>query len=148
MPHSRDDWLTRIKAVEREFSAMRQAADRFLAELRRDPAILRRDTAPRDAERASATLEGTYVVRLFSEFETCLRTFWTTARPTHPRASDLIDGIAAMRHIPTDAIDDTHRVRRYRNSLVHDRDDPVEAVAMSDCRRFVCIYMSRLPVEW
>jgi hypothetical protein len=43
MPHNLHDWLRRIKAIEREYSSMRLAIDRLLADARRDPTILTGD---------------------------------------------------------------------------------------------------------
>lgn len=64
------EWQSRIKAVEREYQAMRQAADRFREAAQDDPTILRDDIRHREIVAASAHLEGTYLIRLFAEFET------------------------------------------------------------------------------
>lgn len=69
MPHNHE-WHSRIKAVEREYVAMRQAADHFLQAARADPTILLENVLHREIMRASQRLEGTYIVRLFAEFET------------------------------------------------------------------------------
>ena len=47
----------------------------------------------------SVRLEGTYVIRLFAEFETGLRLYWATIRQTEPPTQHLLDGIAARRAI-------------------------------------------------
>ena len=73
MPHNRHDWLRRIKAIEREHSSTRLALDRLLEEARRDPTILTGDLKFHDIVVASDRLEGTYIIRLFAEFETGLR---------------------------------------------------------------------------
>jgi hypothetical protein len=137
-----------MKAVEREYAAMRQAADRFLAEVGRDPSILRGDARARDLERASGHLEGTYVMRLFAEFETGLRDYWKTVRRTQPSTKHLIDSIATQRHVPTDVIRDVHAVREYRNDLVHEREDAGDRIPIPQCRRRLCQFFGRLPVEW
>jgi hypothetical protein len=74
MPHNHE-WQTRIKAVEREYVAARQATDRFLESTHRDPTLLRGDLRYREIVRASENLEGTYLIRLFAEFETGLRLY-------------------------------------------------------------------------
>jgi hypothetical protein len=148
MPHSRDEGFTRMKAVEREYAAMRQAAVQFLAKVRQDPTIIRSDAQTRDVERASERLEGTYVIRLFAEFESGLRSYWKTVRPTQPPTKDLIDGISARHHIPTDLIGKVHDAREYRNSLVHEREDAAEPISVSECRRRLFTYFSRLPTTW
>jgi len=67
MPHNHE-WQSRIKAVEREYVAMRQAADRFLATALDDPTILQGNLRHGEIVVASKSLEGTYVIRLFAEF--------------------------------------------------------------------------------
>ena len=47
MPHNHE-WQSRIKAVEREFLAMRQAADRFEQAAMHDPTILLEDLRHRE----------------------------------------------------------------------------------------------------
>ena len=48
MPHNHE-WQTRIKTVEREYQAIRQAADRFQEQAHRDPTILAGDVRFREA---------------------------------------------------------------------------------------------------
>ncbi len=137
-----------MKAVEREYAAMRQAADQLLARARLDPTILKGDLRTRDAQHASDRLEGTYVVRVFAEFETGLRLFWGTARTTNPRSAHLIDGLASMRGIEDYVRLNVHRVRVFRNSLVHERGDAVGPIAIRNVRSYVCTFFDRLPVSW
>src|SRR5687767_8209414 len=98
------DWLRKIKAVEREHSSTRLATERLLEEARHDSTILRGNLTLRDIGNSSERLDGTYIIRLFAEFETGLRLFWPTARGTDPpsRTRDLLDGVAATRRIPDD----------------------------------------------
>ena len=76
---TRHQWLSRIKAVECEYVAMRQAADRFLQHAQQDPTILLADLRHGEIVAASRNLEGTYIMRLFAEFETGARQFWDAA---------------------------------------------------------------------
>ena len=78
MPHNHE-WQSRVKVVEREYVAMRQAADRLLEAALADPTILLENLRHREIVRASQSLEGTYVVRLFAEFETGARQYWEAA---------------------------------------------------------------------
>ena len=87
----------RIKSIERDHLSTRLALDRLLDEARRDPTILTGDLKPQDIVNASGRLEGTYLIRLFAEFETGLRLFWATIRDTEPPTQHLLDGIAARR---------------------------------------------------
>ena len=74
MPHNHE-WQSRIKAVEREYVAMRQAADRFRQAALDDPTILEGNLRQGEIVVASKNLEGTYVMRLFAEFETGARQY-------------------------------------------------------------------------
>jgi len=146
----RDRWLERIRGVELEFRAARRAADFLLAQAVSDPTILGNEVKWEHVRRMSERLDGTYIVRLFAEFETGLREFWPTARGTEPpgRTVDLVDGIAATRRIPDAIRLRTHEVRNYRNSLVHERDDPVDPVAVDVARGFLCRFFGHLPPDW
>jgi hypothetical protein len=145
----RKDWQDRIKAVEREFLAVRIATDRLQQEVVREPAILRSRVEPRDLSRASEALETTYLIRMFAEFETGLRLFWATLRDTNPRTVDLLNGIAGQRGIPDEERDNAHAVREYRNSLVHvHEDEEAEPIPIGTARGRLCTFFSFLPVEW
>ncbi len=154
MPH-KHEWQSRIKSVEREYVAMRQAADRFTQMALDDPNILRTTSniLPTrlehfDIAEASRNLEATYVIRLFAEFESGARQFWHTLKSSTPRAADLIGGLCARRRIP-----DTHRlnansVREYRNALVHEREEVLQPLPIATARNYLCHFFSFLPEEW
>jgi hypothetical protein len=76
MPHNHE-WQARIKSVEREYVVMSQAADHFRQAALVDPTILQADVQPREILLASKNLEGTYIIRLFAEFETGARQYWS-----------------------------------------------------------------------
>src|SRR2546421_11554335 len=116
MPHNHE-WQSRIKAVEREYLAMRQAADRFQQAAMDDPTILLEDLRHREIVMASRNLEGTYIIRLFAEFETGARQYWNANWETDPKTADLLDGLAARCGIADTQRDNGHLVRNYRNSL-------------------------------
>jgi hypothetical protein len=146
------DRFVRIKAVEREYSASRLASDRLLAAIEQDPTVLghSRDIRVRDVRDASERLEGTYLIRLFAEFESAIRAFWSRARnsdaPTRTR--DLLDGVAATCRIQNERIANAHSVRLYRNSLVHERGEPAEPISISQSRRYLCEFFSYLSRYW
>lgn len=150
MPTSNFEWIRRVRAVEREYNAVRFAMNRLLNALKQDPGSLSGDLRMRDLYVAEAHLEGTYIIRLFAEFETCLRKFWEVAsqKTTQPRMRDLIDGIRARRQIPFDQIHDAQSVREFRNGLVHEREQEGEALSIGESRSRLCHYLSFLPVEW
>jgi hypothetical protein len=148
MPRNQE-WLTRIKAVDREYAAVQLATSRLLAEGRRDPTVLEGGVQHRDVVSASRALQGTYVIRLFAEFETGLRQYWETVSNTHPRTRDLLDGLAARCRIGDDQRDNAHLVREYRNSLVHERgDEDVEPIPIATARGHLCRFFSFLPPQW
>ena len=147
MPLNRE-WQSRIKAVEREYMAMRQAADRFRHAATTDPTILRENLRHGEIVVASNNLEGTYIVRLFAEFETGARQYWTANWPTNPRTTELLDGLAARREIPETQVANGHRVREYRNSLVHEREDKPPPLTIAQARHCLCHFFSFLPQKW
>ena len=97
---------------------------------------------------ASSNLEGTYIIRLFAEFETGARQYWNATWATDPKTVDLLDGLAARRAIPDTQRDNAHLVRDYRNGLVHDREDILAAVPMDVARHHLCHFFSFLPLTW
>ena len=150
MPRTIDEWQSRIKTVESEFKSARLAVDRLLADASRDHAILKPMISLSDVRQASERLEGTYIVRLFAEFETGLRQFWRTARrsDTPSRTRDLLDGIAASRQIPNDQRINAHKVRTRRNNLIHERDEQSAPISLVDARGYLCYFLSFLPPNW
>lgn len=147
MPHNHQ-WQTRIKAVEREYVAMRQAADRFRQTALDDPTILRRNLRHGEIVVASNNLEGTYVIRLFAEFESGARQYWDANWRSHPRTVDLLNGLAARCGIPDTQRDHAHVVRNYRNGLVHEREEETEMVPIAVARNYLCHFFSFLPPQW
>ena len=148
MPSSRFEWLDRVKAVEREYGAMRLAADRLLGVVRKDPTAFLGESRIHDLEVASDGLEATYTIRLFAEFETSLRKFWATLKQTTPPAGDLLNGVGTRRRIPYDQISNAHHVREYRNTLVHEREEETELIPIAQARGHLCRFLNFLPLEW
>ena len=142
------EWQSRIKAVEREYVAMRQAAARFLRHALDDPTILQENLRHGEIVVASRNLEGTYVMRLFAEFETAARQFWETTWDTDPKTVDLLNGLAARCRIPETQRDNGHLVRDYRNSLVHERGEITELMPIAVVRGYLCHFLSFLPWHW
>lgn len=143
MPYDYLEWPRRLKAVERQYSATRRATDYLRAEAAHRPGILRGVGFP-VLGLASENLEGTYIIRLFAEFATALRLFWTTYRPTEPptRAIDLMNGIAATARIDHDPLENAHGVRRFRNVLAHNREEPAEPIQIADVRQRLNRYLA------
>jgi hypothetical protein len=149
MPHRRFEWHERIKAVEREYWSARRAVDRLSADVARDPSALGEGPSPRDLRSADENLEGTYLVRMFAEFETGVRSFWRAIKPrARTQAEVLLDRVGDRCKIPADIIRLSHSTRKYRNYLLHDREEEVEVVTVSVAQRCFQRYLSRLPNEW
>ena len=144
-----DLWIRRIKAVEREYLATRFSVDQALQQVRQDPTLLTRDLRVREIEHASELLEGTYIIRLFAEFETALRIFLQKSRGRPPaRTRDLLETVAARRRIPHEHLRNAHAVRDYRNVLVHEREADIDPMSIREARSHLCVYFSFLPRDW
>lgn len=147
----RDDWITRIKMVEQEWEIATVAVLRLEEDAQGDPTILPPKTKPKDVRRTVAELPTTYFIRLFAVFEAGLRQYWREGlgRDTHPPMRDLLDGIASARDIDHPILDPVHRVRAFRNSLVHEQDEePEEEFTIGDARRHLTRFFSYLPPDW
>lgn len=147
MPRNHE-WQVRIKAVEREYVVIRQAADHFRQAALVDPTILQEDVQPREIILVSRNLEGTYVIRLFAEFETGARQYWRANWDTEPRTTDLLNGLAARCDVPDPLRENVHLVRDYRNALVHEREEQPEPVPIAEARGYLCHFFSFLPPHW
>jgi hypothetical protein len=145
---SNHEWQSRIKGVEREYVVMRQAANHFRQAALSDPTILQEGVQPREIILASRSLEGTYVIRLFAEFEIGVRQYWSANWDTDPKTVDLLNGLAARCGIHDSLRDNAHLVRDYRNALVHEREDQPEAVPIAVSRGYLCRFFSFLPPQW
>ncbi len=139
-------WPSRLKGVEREFLATQFATQDTLRRVRLDPYVLVDGLDTSDLARSAENLEGTYTVRMFSEFETGLKAYWRAARKKKPpsRAIVLIQSVAAYCGIPSDWEADAHTVRVYRNFLVHQRDDDIEPIPLALSRGYLTRFMSFL----
>ena len=144
----------RLKATVREYYVVADAVQwrRASVQTHQVPAPL--ETSLRDYEAASRQLQPTYLVRLWAEFETALRSYrrYIVSNPNdNIRAFDLIEwaqGIDKGRKVADEMRELVHEVREYRNSLVHERDDMAPAVGIDAARRRLSTYLAKLPDEW
>jgi len=150
MPLRQDEWQRRIKSVDREYAASRLAIDRLLVDAADDPNIIKEQLQVREIKTASDELEATYIVRLFSEFETSLRAYWRSVRHTRPprQARNLVDGVAVRARVPYEFVANAHSVREYRNLIVHEEAEAADPVTILVARRYLCRFLARLPHEW
>lgn len=149
MPGEAFKWMVRIKAVEREYGAIRFGIDRLIRAVNDDPSILEREVKRPDITTAAAHLEGTYIVRVFSEFETALQEFIRAFHIGKHRGTEpLVNRVRDRGRIPQPDADAVHRVREYRNVLVHERLTPVTPVTIREATRFLCTFLSRIQRIW
>ena len=149
MPQSRFDWHERIKAVEREYWAVWTAVNRLADAVAQDPTLLGKISKPRDLTAAVERLEGTYVMRMFAEFETAIRSYWRTIKPkARTPVEVMLNRVADRLTVPTNVRLSVHSVREYRNHLVHERDQDLDPVAIKDARHWLATYLARLPKQW
>ena len=140
--------MSQIRAVEREYEAMRFSATTTRKQLQRDPTVLTGDLAVSHFHEASQNLEGTYLVRVFAEFEVGARDFYQTVKDTNPRTYDLIESLASRCRIPDTQRMTAHQVRDYRNLLVHERNMSTDPVPISIARSHLCKFFRFLPFDW
>lgn len=147
----RERRLQRMRAVEREFTTAAVAIEALGKRLRGEQSALAEfSLTQRDFHALRRNLEGTYLVRLFAEFETGLRSAWVRAfrRRSHPQMRDLLNAIAGRRSVSQRWLDAVHEVRMYRNSLVHDDSEQAAPIAIEEARDRLCRFFSQLPVDW
>ena len=149
MSQSRFEWHERIRAVEREYWAVRAAVDQLSHAVAHDPTVLGTGPKPRDLVSADEKLEGTYLVRMFAEFETAVRSYWRTIKPkARTPVEVLLDRVADRLAIPANVTRGAQAVREYRNRLIHDRDRDVKPVSIKEARHWLATYLARLPQQW
>jgi hypothetical protein len=150
MPHERRIWHTRIKGVEYEYLATHLGLVRLEAAARSEPAILESVGGLRSLSNAILNVEATYLCRMFAEFENAIQSLWVTIRKNgrRLRAMVLIDRIGSHRKIAPDLIERVHRVREYRNRLVHESESDAGPVSIQDARGFLNKYLATVPEAW
>lgn len=154
MPHNRFEWIDRLKSVERQHRVVRWAVQRLYLTALEGQVDSPAGTTPRDLMAAAESVEPTYLVRLWAEFETALLSYYRALRgdpEARIRAFDLVNTLSGVRRgrAVADAVRDAvHEVREYRNSLVHERDDPAPRVPISEARRRLNTFLGKLPETW
>ena len=102
--------------------------------------------------RAAVTLEVTFSLRRFVQFEAVLRDYWRhgMGRNTRPDMRPLMDRIASDRQMNGDDLASAHATREYRNSVVHGSAPVLATSALSfdDCQRRLARYLRWLPQQW
>jgi hypothetical protein len=149
MPDEAFNWMGRIKSVEREYGVIRFGTDRLTVHVNDDPSILEGLLRRPDIALASVRLEGTYIIRVFAEFETALQHFRRAFHIRKPKGAEaLINRVRDRGHIPQPETDLVHAVREYRNTLVHERTSPATAVTIREATSRLCTFLSRVQRIW
>src|SRR5262249_18644346 len=127
----------------------------YRADVQRASADLPDGAEPHHLDRAVEQLEGTYLIRLWAVFETAWASYWRhrTNRPDgRIRAFALVEWGGNIEEgysrIGTTVPPDVHRVRDYRNFLVHARDEPAPPVSIKEARGYLNRYLGKLPRQW
>lgn len=132
---------------------MRFTADRILRALGEGTIGLEEDLKRLDITRALERLEGTYTIRLFSEFEVSLKTFLKAqkVKKIPESASGLINRVASYVKFSGPILDNAHKVRQYRNKLVHNLVHGIpeeEKMTIRVATSHLCTFLSRLYTDW
>ncbi len=140
------EWCRRLKVVENHSRASQTGLAYLTETSLRDPNLLRIDLRHRDLLSAKEELEPTFLVRLFAEFESALRSYWPTVhvRRTPRRISILIDRVASIIHVDSYELINVHSVRKKRNLIVHESDEKVSDMSLADAHGHLCKFLSRL----
>ena len=153
MPSDEFDLVVRVKLVEREFAALRFTTEYASRAILEGGIELEAGLQRLDITRATERLEGTYIIRLFSEFEVVLKTFLRERKIQKlPRdAKPLIDRVASYIKFAGSILDNAHAVRLYRNKLVHDfahgmLDD--QGMTIRSATSHLCTFLSRSVARW
>ena len=143
------EWLDRVKEVEREHTAVRFAADYLLLAVQEGQVELEHNLKQRNIIQSSERLQGTYIIRLFSEFELALELFLRSKEIKIPHtAKPLINRVAARIGFSGDILTNAHRVRMYRNQLVHNRDEAEQQMTIRQATSYLCTFLGRSSENW
>jgi hypothetical protein len=151
MPYDRFEWIDRLKLVKREHHVVATAIERLRRAIFDGHVRTPEGTTPRDLDAAGESIETTYLVRIWAEFETARLSYYRYLRSDPEgriKAIDLINHLAGVRHgraIAEAVRDAVHEVRESRNSLVHEHVDPAAPVGLVEARRCLNTFLGKLP---
>jgi len=97
---------------------------------------------------AAANIEATYIVRLFSVFESILRDVLpvrSSSSPDRRSVYDLINRSASKWRISAPVRDETHRVREFRNVTVHQNNAEAAPLLFVDALAGLSHFLAWLP---
>jgi hypothetical protein len=104
--------------------------------------------SPSELLRCRDNLEVNYILRLFSEFEAALRTYWISqVRNTQPNMETLMDRIADRVSMAPEPLAAAHEIRDYRNDIIHQNPRAL-AYTYGDSAKALGTYLGWLPQNW
>ncbi len=145
----RRDCFAIIESLEQMCHAGKAATAYYFKVCQNDPGVMGKVSfRHRDIRDCHSDLEDTYIVRIFAEFEGQLRDCWKNhfGRPTNPWMKDLVDSVAGRCSTPVGVVKEVHKVRDYRNSLIHG--GTAVPVMLADSRKYLLKYLGDLPHVW
>jgi hypothetical protein len=105
-------------------------------------------TSPSELARCRENLEINYILRIFSEFEGAVRSYWVSqVRNTRPNISTLMDRVADRLDITAPVLVAAHEIRNFRNDVVHQNPRAL-TFDYSDCAKSLGNYLGFLPQNW
>jgi hypothetical protein len=147
MLHERTAWIIRIKDIEREYQTIETILN-IQFDNWHGLHLQYEHVSKGDIHQCRVQLEPTYLVRLFAEFESGLRSYWHTISIRKPRTEHLCNSVGSRCRVENELLHGVHAVREYRNYIVHENFLPKQPITMSQARSWLCQYFARLPVSW
>lgn len=142
----------RMRNVRRELDAATFALAHTIRLVSSDLKALqdagRGGTSPSELARCRDSLEINYILRLFSEFEAAVRSFWvSTVRNSRPGMEVLMNRVAdRVQMSPADRVL-AHDIREYRNTIIHQNPRALQ-YTYGDCAKALGKYLRWLPQSW
>lgn len=95
-----------------------------------------------------AGLENTYLVRMFAVFEEALRAVRQIVYQKQGaiKTYTLLNQCASRQKIKSDHLSAAHRVRDFRNTIVHGGNAP--PVTVPQARAWLCTFFGSMPKQW
>lgn len=141
-------WSIEVKSIEREFAATRLAVDYLNQQVKAGTYQVQGTIKQPDIDNATNHLEQTYLVRLFSCFESILKKYLDLQNLTPKRstAKCMIRLASRRSQISKDdnILKSVQDLREYRNSIVHNLQLRKELISVPEARRRVNLFIDRL----
>ena len=150
-PGKKTDRAERMKSVEREYQIAEMARAALEDALVKHSGLLTaRGLTVADLRVYRSKLHDTYFIRLFAEFETGLKDYWTNGleNDQKTRIMDVIDSVCSSRHIEDKWRINVHAARKFRNRLIHEDTAEADPVTLNKARGDLGRFFGRLPNDW